>query len=216
MYKVGGLAVVTGVFVGLGVVGVLYWQRSDNVPVSAKPGLVALDTSPTPVPAVEPGLRVASPESVGANGGGTQMLLPDNSKTNSGSDSRTAAPSATPNADELSKYEKYSSSETAMYGDFVAGQGAAVAAGSIVTVNYRGWLTNGKLFDESYSRGQSFSFKEGDHHVIPGWEEGLLGMKAGGKRRVIVPPSKGYGATVYNGIPANSVLVFDVELVSVQ
>ena len=103
-----------------------------------------------------------------------------------------------------------------MYGDIVSGQGTAVASGSIVSVNYRGWLTNGKMFDESYSSGHTFSFKEGDGKVIPGLEQGLFGMKAGGKRRVIVPPSVGYGSTEHNGIPANSVLVFDIEVVSVQ
>jgi FKBP-type peptidyl-prolyl cis-trans isomerase FkpA len=216
IYKVGGLLVATGVFVGLGAVGVLYWQRGGDVPVAVKPGSVVLDTAATPVPTAEAGLKVASPESVGANGGGAQMLLPDTANSSSTANTGSTAPSATPSADELGKYQQYSGSGTAMYGDFVVGRGAAVAAGSIVTVNYRGWLTNGKLFDESYTSGKSYSFKEGDHRVIPGWEEGLFGMRAGGKRRVIVPPSKGYGAAEHNGIPANSVLVFDVELVSVQ
>lgn len=216
MYKVGGLLVTTGVFVGLGGVGVLYWQHTNNAPTSANPGSMVLDTAATPLPTAGPGLRVASPGSVDANGGGAQMLLPDTSKSGGGTDTRSAAPSATPTVGELSQYEKYSTNATALYGDYVAGQGAAVAAGSIVTVNYRGWLTNGTMFDESYSSGQSYSFKEGDHRVILGWEEGLFGMKAGGKRRVIVPPAKGYGATEHNGIPANSVLVFDIELVSVR
>ncbi len=216
MFKIGGLLVATGVFVGLGGVGVVYWQHSGITPIASKPGSMVLDTSTTPTPAAASDLRVASPGSVSANGGGAQMLLPETAKSAGGTNAGTATPSATPTADDLSKYEQYSTKETALFGDYVVGQGPAVAAGSIVTVKYRGWLTNGKMFDESYSSGHDYSFKEGDHHVIPGWEQGLFGMKAGGKRRVIVPPALGYGATEHAGIPGNSVLIFDIELVSVQ
>jgi len=196
LIKVGGLLVTTGVFVGLGVVGVLYARRGDSAPLPTKPGSVVLDTATPPAAAA--------------------TLLAEASRTGSTGASQTAALSATPSADDLSHYQKYSNENTAMYGDITVGQGAAVTAGSLVTVNYRGWLTNGKVFDESYSSGHTFSFKEGENKVIPGWEEGLYGMKAGGKRRLIVPPLKGYGSIEHNGIPGGSVLVFDIELVSVQ
>jgi peptidylprolyl isomerase/FKBP-type peptidyl-prolyl cis-trans isomerase FkpA len=97
-----------------------------------------------------------------------------------------------------------------MFIDIERGTGATVAAGNELTVDYRGWLTNGQLFDESYPRSSRFKFTVGEHHVISGWEQGVLGMKAGGKRRLIIPPEFGYGAQGTSGIPANSVLVFDI------
>ena len=99
--------------------------------------------------------------------------------------------------------------------DLRIGDGAQAKAGQHVTVDYRGWLTNGTVFDESYARRQSFSFDLGAGQVIKGWDEGVVGMKVGGKRRLIVPPAAGYGAQAVGPIPPNSVLIFDVELKAV-
>ncbi len=102
--------------------------------------------------------------------------------------------------------------------DEVIGTGAEALAGNTVTVNYIGTLTDGKKFDSSYDRGQPFSFILGAGQVIRGWDEGILGMKVGGKRKLVIPASLGYGSqSMGNGlIPANSTLIFEVELLGVQ
>lgn len=92
------------------------------------------------------------------------------------------------------------------------GTGAPVKSGDIVSVDYRGQFTNGQIFDESYKRGQQFQFQVGAGMVIAGWDEGLLGMKVGEKRRLTVPSSLGYGPNDYGPIPGGSTLIFDIEL----
>jgi FKBP-type peptidyl-prolyl cis-trans isomerase len=99
--------------------------------------------------------------------------------------------------------------------DLVVGTGATAAVGDTVNVHYVGTLTNGTKFDSSYDRGTPFSFQVGAGRVIAGWDQGIPGMKVGGKRRLTIPPSLGYGSQAYGPIPANSTLVFDVELVSI-
>jgi len=99
--------------------------------------------------------------------------------------------------------------------DLRVGTGAKAVAGQIVSVNYKGMLTNGQVFDQSYGRGP-FSFSLGGGQVIKGWDEGVAGMKVGGKRRLVIPPSLGYGARGAGGtIPPNATLVFEVELLKV-
>ncbi len=103
--------------------------------------------------------------------------------------------------------------------DLKVGSGAEARPGSNVTVEYTGWLqSNGKKFDSSYDRGgQSFSVSPlGQAQVIQGWNEGLVGMKVDGTRRLIIPPSLGYGAQANQGIPANSTLIFDITVLRVQ
>ena len=107
------------------------------------------------------------------------------------------------------------------YTDTKAGDGAAARAGNKVSVHYTGWLynngTKGAKFDSSVDRGQPFQFTLGAHQVIAGWDEGVAGMKVGGKRTLIIPPELGYGARGAGGvIPANATLMFDVELLGVQ
>jgi FKBP-type peptidyl-prolyl cis-trans isomerase FkpA len=99
--------------------------------------------------------------------------------------------------------------------DLVVGTGATAAVGDLVTVNYVGTLTNGTKFDSSYDRGQPYTFRIGAGQVIAGWDQGLPGMKVGGKRRLTIPPSLGYGGQANGPIPANSTLVFEIELVSI-
>jgi FKBP-type peptidyl-prolyl cis-trans isomerase len=101
--------------------------------------------------------------------------------------------------------------------DEVVGTGAEAKTGDTVTVQYVGMLTNGTIFDASANHGTTgFTFPLGAGHVIKGWDEGVVGMKVGGKRELVIPASLGYGAQSVGSIPANSTLVFEVELTNVQ
>jgi FKBP-type peptidyl-prolyl cis-trans isomerase len=98
----------------------------------------------------------------------------------------------------------------------VVGTGAAAKAGDTVTVNYVGALPDGTVFDASAKHGQPFSFTLGAGQVIAGWDQGLVGMKVGGKRKLIIPPDMAYGAQGAGGvIPPNATLLFEVELVKI-
>jgi FKBP-type peptidyl-prolyl cis-trans isomerase FkpA len=100
--------------------------------------------------------------------------------------------------------------------DLVLGEGAEAAQGKRVTVHYTGWLTDGSKFDSSVDRNDPFDFPLGRGHVIPGWDEGVAGMKVGGKRKLTIPPHLGYGPYGAGGvIPPNATLVFEVELLAV-
>lgn len=103
------------------------------------------------------------------------------------------------------------------YQDLVVGDGMEAQGGNAVQVHYTGWLTDGTKFDSSLDRGEPFSFTLGTGEVIAGWDEGVQGMRVGGKRKLIVPPELGYGrAGAPPVIPGNATLVFDVELIEVQ
>src|SRR5438552_3999201 len=97
------------------------------------------------------------------------------------------------------------------------GTGAEAKSGQKVHVHYTGWLTNGKKFDSSLDRGQPFSFTLGAGQVIKGWDQGVAGMKVGGKRKLTIPSDLAYGSKGVGGglIPPNSTLVFEVELLKV-
>lgn len=100
--------------------------------------------------------------------------------------------------------------------DEQVGTGAEAKAGQTVTAHYVGFLTNGTKFDSSLDRGQPFSFQLGGGQVIRGWDIGIQGMKVGGIRRLVISPELGYGANPVGSIPANSTLVFEVQLVDVK
>ena len=103
------------------------------------------------------------------------------------------------------------------YEELQVGNGDEAKPGDTVEVHYTGWLKNGTKFDSSKDRGRPFSFALGAGRVIKGWDEGVAGMKVGGKRVLIVPPSLGYGARgAGNVIPPNATLKFEVELLDVK
>jgi FKBP-type peptidyl-prolyl cis-trans isomerase len=127
-----------------------------------------------------------------------------------------------PEPEGYSVYEQFSTAQSTQYIDLVFGDGAEAQVGSNVTVFYSGWLTNGQLFDQSPVNEDNLIepivFKIGDGRVIPGWEQGITGMKVGGRRRLIIPSQFGYGQTGAGegAIPPNAMLIFDIQLVQVE
>jgi hypothetical protein len=231
--KTGGISLGIGVVVGLGGVAYLYSHRLDSASDIFRSGLSNLGIisitpeSPIPPPsskgfalgvATSKGTGSSSPENLPSQQNGIAsanqppsdlpplMTLPQSQQS-----------SSLPGPTEFGQYEQYNKNPSALFIDVLGGKGMEVKLGSKLTVQYKGWLTNGKEFDESYARGQAFTFQEGSHAVIKGWEEGLFGMKAGGKRRLVIPAAEGYGSSGQGtAIPPNSLLIFDVELVAVQ
>jgi FKBP-type peptidyl-prolyl cis-trans isomerase len=100
--------------------------------------------------------------------------------------------------------------------DIKLGEGAEVTNGDTVEVHYVGTLQNGQEFDSSKKRGEPFSFTVGEGMVIEGWEKGLVGMKVGGQRILVVPPNMGYGENGIGPIPGNATLVFSIELLAIK
>lgn len=100
--------------------------------------------------------------------------------------------------------------------DVLIGSGREVATGDTVSVHYIGRLQNGQEFDNSYNRGEAFTFTVGQGRVIKGWELGVVGMKVGGQRILVIPPTFGYGSSDVGPIPGDSTLIFAIELLSIQ
>ena len=131
-----------------------------------------------------------------------------------GGDSKSAAasPGAAVDSAALTK-----TASGLQYQDVVVGTGPEAKAGQTAVVHYTGWLTDGTKFDSSRDRGQPFSFPLGGGQVIAGWDEGVAGMKVGGRRKLVIPPDLGYGAMGSPPvIPASATRVFDVELIGVE
>ena len=95
------------------------------------------------------------------------------------------------------------------------GDSKAVVKGALITTQYRGWLADGSEFDSSFSRGKPFQCVIGTGRVIKGWDQGLMGMQVGGKRKLKVPAHLGYGERSVGAIPPNSDLTFEIELLEV-
>jgi peptidylprolyl isomerase len=102
------------------------------------------------------------------------------------------------------------------YEEIVVGSGPGPQPGQIVSVHYTGTLENGTKFDSSIDRGTPLEFPIGVGRVIRGWDEGIMTMKVGGKRKLTIPPELGYGARPYGPIPPNSTLIFEVELLGIK
>lgn len=131
------------------------------------------------------------------------IAVPEYAQTNTSPTKVTGKPTSTPSG--------------LQYWDIVVGTGATAVAGKPVKVHYTGWLTDGKKFDSSLDRGQPFEFPLGAGRVIKGWDEGVAGMKVGGKRKLTIPPELGYGSRgAGKVIPPNSTLLFEVELLAVR
>ena len=105
---------------------------------------------------------------------------------------------------------------TMVIDDVRIGSGPEVETGDTVTVDYIGRLENGQEFDNSYTRGEPFTFTVGQGRVIDGWDEGIQGMQVGGQRILVIPPDMGYGALGVGPIPGNATLLFTVELLSLE
>jgi len=100
--------------------------------------------------------------------------------------------------------------------DVIVGEGGVACAGQSVSVHYTGWLTDGTKFDSSKDRNDPFEFDLGGSSVISGWDEGVVGMKIGGTRKLTIPPQLGYGARGAGGvIPPNATLVFEIDLLGI-
>jgi peptidylprolyl isomerase len=100
------------------------------------------------------------------------------------------------------------------YRDVVVGNGATAAVNHTIQVHYSGSLANGTIFDANGTNATPFSFVLGTGHVIAGWDEGIVGMKVGGTRQLVIPPSLGYGPSGNGPIPGNAILVFTVIMVA--
>ncbi|HUD10681.1 MAG TPA: FKBP-type peptidyl-prolyl cis-trans isomerase [Candidatus Saccharimonadales bacterium] len=147
----------------------------------------------------------------------------NNSSSSSNASSQSAANACTgsPSAPTLTAPTAYipTGSVTALQStDLTVGTGATAAKGSCLIVKYYGTLaTNGTVFDQNFNQTTGFEFKLGAGQVIPGWDQGLVGMKVGGERRLVIPPSLAYGSQSPSAtIPANSTLVFVVQLVKIK
>lgn len=223
----GGLSLGATVIAGGGIVAYRQYQiqQAPQVASGTEGGSVGLSLTPAggnrsvPVDGSSNNgktINLSDKSSADSNGN----ILQSNAKGANGTSTSSAAASPSkvtmPTPDKLKDFEQYKDAQSAMFGEIELGSGPEAGMNKKITVNYRGWLTDGREFDESYARGKPFSFVIGQHQVILGWEQGILGMKVGGKRILIIPPAVGYGTHETNGIPANSVLVFQVELLGVE
>lgn len=151
----------------------------------------------------------------GSSSAGAQGTSQGGSSNSSNSSSSQSIDPST-----FGQYEQYKDKTQALFGDIQVGTGATIGQTSKVAVYYKGWLTNGQMFDQSRTGSdgklQPFIFTMGAHSVITGWEQAIYGMKVGGTRLIVVPPSVGYGSTAQGSIPANSVLVFQVQVLDAQ
>ncbi len=100
--------------------------------------------------------------------------------------------------------------------DLKEGEGKEVTSGDFIVIHYHGTLENGKVFDSSYERGKPFETRIGVGQVIDGWDMGVVGMKKGGKRKLVIPPQLAYGDRQIGDIPAGSTLIFEVELIDIK
>lgn len=183
-------------------------QSSDPNSISLSPGQPKANSSG--------GLSVAANSPANNLG----QITPNTSGSSNPSDSGAAPKQNALDPATFAQYDKHKESNGALFGELMAGTGTELTAGKKAAVYYKGWLTNGQLFDMSRpdDKGElkPFIFEMGAQQVIPGWEQGLTGMKVGGSRLVIVPPAVGYGASGQGSIPGNAVLVFQVQLLAVE
>lgn len=171
------------------------------------------------VPAESAGIPLGSGNQQAADPNRLRVRTPSDNPSVLGTN-RDAESNKLPGPEQFYLYEEYANATSTLYADELVGDGATASTDDIVAVAYRGWLTDGTLFEQSPVNKdglrEPFVFKLGAGQVIPGWEQGIIGMQAGGRRRLVVPAVLGYGERGNNSIPANAMLIFDVELAQVQ
>jgi FKBP-type peptidyl-prolyl cis-trans isomerase 2 len=217
--------IVGGIMIALigGTVGyavITYSSQSSNSNKS-----LTTQTNNTAQPTSESTLKANNEQSI-TQGQGSGTLGVDSSQSgvslqsNLGQSSGNGNAQTLPGPEAFGQYDQYANAATTMFAEPIVGTGKEATQGKKVAVIYQGWLTNGQLFDQSKKNDQGklvpFVFTLGENQVIPGWEQGIAGMKVGGKRRLVIPPSLGYGAQGQGSIPPNALLVFDVELVDAK
>jgi FKBP-type peptidyl-prolyl cis-trans isomerase FkpA len=225
------IAVGVGTFVAVLAIGggaMFFWRGHYSLKLARSAGpdysagqasLSADDSAAAGSAASSGGLSVGSTAT-----GGSLGQLGTSSSSSGGSGGQTGGSSSggagSPSPDTFAQYEKYKTSQNALFGEEKVGTSTELTAGKQAAVYYKGWLTNGQMFDQSRpgsdGKLQPFNFTLGAHQVIPGWEEGVAGMKVGGTRLIIVPPTVGYGDKGQGPIPGGAVLVFEVQLLAVQ
>ena len=148
---------------------------------------------------------------------GCNETAKDSSSASSSTVGGTATSSDAPAAGAAAASKVHKLPSGLQYEDVLVGSGKMAEVGMGVSIQYTGYLTNGEKFDSSLDRGQPLRFQVGDGSMIAGFDEGVKGMRIGGKRKLTVPPDMGYGAAGRPPqIPGNSTLVFDIELVDVR
>ncbi len=204
------LLVVASVLITAGAMAVAYFAVQQTEDEDGKEAVAAASSGgSTSLSVTQPG---ANRQGLGQN----QGLV--NGITDGGNSSGSS--SSIPGPEGFAEYEQYAEETSALIAEILVGDGAEAKPGDNLVVVYQGWLTDGTLFDQSRTNSdgqiEAFTFQLGAGQVIRGWEEGVTGMKVGGKRRIVVPSVAGYGETGQGSIPPNSMLVFDVELVRIQ
>jgi len=207
------IAVISIILIFVGLIGFVVYkelnsQHSTEVAKVAgeKTEISSSDNKPSPGNLSTPSSEKTIPPNVGQS-------TPSNSLNN------TKQP-ALLKPEQFGEYESYVDSDKYLRIDSKVGTGAEAITGKKVAVFYKGWLTNGQIFDESRKDEsgtlQPFIFTPGRGEVIVGWDEGILGMKVGGTRRLVLPPKAAYGEQGQGTIPPNSVLIFDIQLLEVE
>lgn len=211
--------IISGVIVSLSLIGAISYgvkqnQHSHTRTLSNNTGTETTATAAATLPLTTAGQG-------GTLGVSTDSNSSASLQSNLGQQSSSDNSAPIPGPESFGQYDQYIDGEHALFADLRVGTGTEATANKTVAVVYKGWLTNGTLFDESKTdpasgKLQAFQFQLGGGAVIRGWEEGIIGMKVGGLRRLIVPPKVGYGAAGHAPIPPNAMMVFDVQLFQVD
>lgn len=222
MTKTKKIGISVGAIVALVIVavGVIMLTHKDNKTVAASAAAVGTMSSDAATEAgTTGGLAVGGGAALGQLGSNDQQAA-RSAASGTGGGNTSSGGAQLPDPSTFKDYEKYKDAKSAMFGEIVVGNGAELKANMKAAVAYKGWLTDGQVFDQSKANSEGkiepFVFQIGANQVIPGWEQGLVGMKVGGTRILIVPPSVGYGANARGSIPPNSVLVFAVQLIGAE
>lgn len=200
---VGGVLAASFVLV-LGGVGFFVWQAQNTKPASDK---AVSQKKVTKSSSENSGLAVVNNNGIGGGiaAEGQAQALGSSTEQKKQSQQKTI---------NFAEYDKYKDAKSALFGEITPGTGAEAVANKELSISYKVWLTNGQLIDQTGS--QQFTFVLGANKVIPGLEQGVAGMKVGGKRLIIAPPATAYGEKGKEGVPPNSVLVFEVELIDLR